>query len=195
MIPEEFPNMPALEKIRTQYQKSLYQEKGTGDLLSANPLFVTRLKRAIDQSRAPFTFSVSTKSSSTEIDKNIENLNIEVNSLKKEIVSLRKLLNKTIKDLGNRPIIKETKLYDIGDDFIVLEPLPIIIEQYRDEVITSFPEIEISSIAENEPEAILNLKQAIRRLYLDLNSTPTEELGNLPLCWLRILRRLIRTNE
>ena len=93
------------------------------------------------------------------------------------------------------PIIKMISLFDIDEDIHVRYPIPIILEEYTTEVIASFPEIELYASANNENEAICNLKNSIKELYIALIETRKDELGKLPLSWLRILRSLIYKTE
>jgi hypothetical protein len=91
-----------------------------------------------------------------------------------------------------KSIIKQSQLFDIDENYEVLNPIPIIIEEYSDETIVSFTEVELFGTGKTESEAILNLKLNIIDLYTDLTSTKNENLGKLPLSWLRILKKVIK---
>lgn len=131
------------------------------------------------------------ESRSKEIGNKIDKLTSNLESVEQEVTSCKEAINKLCAELDERPLIKETKLFDIDEKLNVIRPIPIVIEEYKDEVIASFPEIEVYAVADNEPEAISNLKTEIRNLYYELIETPKDELGKLPLSWLRIIERLI----
>jgi len=130
--------------------------------------------------------------SAEQIRDEISELASSVESMKQELISCKEAIDTLSEELDGKPLIKETKLFDIDEKLDVIQPIPIVIEEFRDEVIASFPELEIFAVANNEPEAICDLKAEIRDLYYDLITTPKDQLGRLPLSWLRILERLIR---
>lgn len=123
----------------------------------------------------------------------LDDLTSTVESMKQEVASCREAIDRLREALDDRPLIKETRLFDIDETLDVIQPIPILVEEYTDEVIASFPELEVFAVGDNEPEAISNLKTAIKDLYYDLAETPQDELGKLPLRWLRILDRLVKS--
>ena len=129
---------------------------------------------------------------SEDIVRKIDDLASSMESIKHELTSCKEAIDRLCEELDQRPLIKETKLFDIDEKLDVIQPIPIVIEEFRDEVIASVPEVELFAVANNEPEAISNLKTEIRDLYYELIETPKDELGKLPLSWLRVLERLIR---
>jgi hypothetical protein len=127
-----------------------------------------------------------------EIGDKINKLASSLVSIEQEVISCKEAIGKLYEELDERPLIKETRLFDIDEKLEVIQPIPIVIEEYKNEVIAGSPELEVYGVADNEPQAISNLKTGIRDLYYDLIESPKDELGKLPLSWLRILERSIR---
>ena len=71
----------------------------------------------------------------------------------------------------------------------------IVIEEYPDETVARWPEVEAFGSGATEAEAIAILKQDIVSLFEDLVAFSDDELGKLPRGWKRILLRIIETNE
>jgi hypothetical protein len=93
-----------------------------------------------------------------------------------------------------RPIKWTTQIYDLGEQqYILLEPLLVLIEEYPDEgnVIARLPELETFGEGSTISEALLGLKNAMLDLYDELINEESQSLGNLPQTWLRILQRII----
>lgn len=128
----------------------------------------------------------------SEIRTKINDLASGLESVKKELNSCRKAIIKVHKELSEKPVVKQAELFDIDETLYVIQPIPIVIEDWGNEVIASFPEIEAFGLGKSEPEAIGELKDSIRELYYDLTETPKDKLGKLPLSWIRILERLIK---
>ena len=122
----------------------------------------------------------------------IGQLDSTIKSLRKELASCRNQINSLCADLKATPSIKQTELFDISEEFELIHPIPIVLEESEDEVVASFPETETFAVGSTESEAIMNLKSAITELYSDLSETPHEQLGRLPLSWLRTLKRIMR---
>ena len=123
----------------------------------------------------------------SDISDSVESLQNQLNSCETSIETLRS-------DFADRPIIKETQLFDIGEGFLVLSPIPVVLEETEEEVAASFPEVEVFAVGTGEAEAIHKLKIVISELFLELVSAPDSELGKIPKSWKRILTRLIRQN-
>lgn len=122
----------------------------------------------------------------------IGQLDSTIKSLRKELASCRNQINSLCADLKATPSIKQTELFDISERFELIHPIPIVLEESEDEVVASFPEVELFAVGSTESEAILNLKSSIIELFSDLAGTPKNELGKLPLSWLRILNKVIK---
>ena len=101
-------------------------------------------------------------------------------------------------DVQERPVKYNTQIRDLGDEnYSLIEPLIISIEEYTNEdiVIASFPEIEVFGEGVTEAEALMNLKFAILDLYEEIIDTPPDELGDLPKTWLSVLRKTIKQTQ
>lgn len=66
-------------------------------------------------------------------------------------------------------------------------PLIVTMEDFGDEVVASYPEIEAFGSGPTEADAINSLKDAIAGLYTELAAAPDQELGKLPKRWKRAL--------
>jgi len=99
-------------------------------------------------------------------------------------------------ELQTRPIIRNTNLWELNSEkYRLTHPINIAIEEYPDETVARWPEVEAFGSGATEPEAIAILKQDIVSLFEDLVASSDEELGKLPQGWKRILLRIIETNE
>lgn len=102
-------------------------------------------------------------------------------------------LQELLEIISERAHTKQTWVRDLHrDDLEVLSPIPITIEEFDDEVVATWPEVEVYASAETESEAIAKLKQEIVQLFEELRATPDKELGKLPRSWKRILLDTIR---
>jgi hypothetical protein len=93
-------------------------------------------------------------------------------------------------DLDKKPSIYTTTIFDIEGMKMQL-PIPVVIEAYPDEYVARFSEVEAYGVGVTESDAIHELKVAIADLYNELVSVNEDELGPLPLSWLRVLRHII----
>lgn len=128
-----------------------------------------------------------------DLKNKVEELSSGLVSLKDEVLSCKECIDRLYSDFTDRPIVKETRLFDIADDLEIIEPIPIVIEQTEDECIASFPEVEIFAVGAGEAEAITKLKIETRALYYELLNTPDEQLGRVPQSWKRILGKVIKS--
>ena len=77
---------------------------------------------------------------------------------------------------------------ELGESGLALRtPLIVTMEDFGDEVVASYPEIEAFGSGPTEADAINSLKDAIGGLYSELMSAPNEQLGKLPRRWKRAL--------
>lgn len=129
-----------------------------------------------------------------EIKEKVQDLSLNLESLKTDVLSCKECIKDLCTEFSERPLVKETRLYDIAEDLEVIEPISVIIEQTEDECVVSVPEIEVFAVGTGEYEAIIKLKSAIKELYSELLDTPNDELGIVPLSWKRMLNRVIRKN-
>lgn len=94
------------------------------------------------------------------------------------------------------PTVISTKIYDLADDnYILKEPLDIVLEIYPDEVIALMPELELTGDGETIVQALHELKNEILDQYDELVDTPNEKLGKHLRSLKRILIRLIEKTD
>lgn len=74
-------------------------------------------------------------------------------------------------------------------------PLVVKVEEHKDEVIATYGEVELFASGTTEAEALNNLKEEIRALYLELNETTDDELGELPSRWKRALTCIVASDD
>lgn len=120
----------------------------------------------------------------TELTERVETLTNETGHLRTEF--------------QDRPIIFNAQIRDLNEaTYKLCEPIFITIEKYpsEDEVIATYPEINVFGVGVTELEAIVNLKQSILDLYEELDQASTGELGDLPLSWKNILTTIIERVE
>jgi hypothetical protein len=119
--------------------------------------------------------------------------NLAYQNLQDQIVEIQKRLESLESALNTYHI----EIYDLAnEEYSLKSPVQIVIERYdADEFIARFPELDIFGPGETEPEAVLNLKNEIVDLYDELIALDEKELGRVPRMWLRILKKLILTNN
>jgi hypothetical protein len=89
------------------------------------------------------------------------------------------------------PVLKEVKIINLGDKRIRLKrEIPILLEVYKDEVIATFVDAEVTGFGETEAEALDHIKENIVSLYYELIEDENN-LGPLPKRWLLVLRDII----
>jgi len=142
--------------------------------------------------RGPFAEIGRPQAEYTRLTYKINELTSIVKSLEKQLVVCNENIDKLSTALKERPIVKQTELYDVGKNMDVLQPIPIVVEESEGEIIARYPEVELFAVGDTESEALLNLKSAIVDLYNDLSETPKDKLGRLPLSWIRILNKVIK---
>lgn len=122
----------------------------------------------------------------SEIEDHLENIKMRLSKLEASFKALAEII-------AERASIKQTWIMDLyRDDLEVVSPIPIIIEEFDDEVVATWPEVEVYASAETESEAIGKLKREIVQLFEELRKTPDQELGKLPRSWKRILASTIK---
>jgi uncharacterized coiled-coil DUF342 family protein len=131
----------------------------------------------------------------SEIKGKVDELVSTVESVKSDLQKCKKgistILNE-LRELKEKPAIKQTELFDIGDGLEVIKPIPVVIEEYSNEVIASFTEIGAFGDGLCESEAIINLKREIRKIFFELEEFSDDKLGKLPLSWKRVLFKVVR---
>jgi hypothetical protein len=128
------------------------------------------------------------------ISNQLDILSTGLSSIREELDDCKKSVTELHEKLEARPIVKQTNITEIGDNFKVKIPIPVTIEEYDDEVMASVSEIELFASGTTEAEALLRLKREIVSLYGELSETPKEQLGNLLIRYLRILENLVEKN-
>jgi len=105
---------------------------------------------------------------------------------------LLETMNELLNSLREKPISNNTFLRDLNSNkYTLKEKIEIIIEEYPNETIAKWPELEVFGQGASLSEAILDLKREIADIYEDLSNTGEKELGKIPRMWLRILKKLI----
>lgn len=114
-------------------------------------------------------------------------------AVRTEVAHLRAELAELREDLRSRPTVKGAVLLDLaGEGLELLQPVPVVIEEYEEEVVASWPEVETYGSGDTISEAITELKGEIASLYRDLVSSTDEQLGRLPRGWKRVLVCVVR---
>ena len=118
-----------------------------------------------------------------------------VEILTSQVGVLNNGFDKLAEQLSSQPQRWSTFIIDLADaGYELLSPLPVVLEQYQDEdsIIARSPELEVLGEGATEAEALGVLKNEILDLFDELNELEHDELGDLPLSWLRILQQRIR---
>jgi len=77
---------------------------------------------------------------------------------------------------------------ELGESGLALRsPLTVTLEDYGEEIVASYPEVEAFGSGTTEADAINALKDEISGLYTELAATPENKLGKLPRRWKRAL--------
>ena len=105
------------------------------------------------------------------------------------VISLRQTLER-------RPHIYSLTIYDLGSaDYDLVLPLSIVVEEYGpgEGALARCPELEIFGDGVTAADAIGEVKSAMLDLYDELVATDPTTLGDLPLAWLRLLKKVVKT--
>lgn len=128
----------------------------------------------------------------SEVKSRVSDLTSALESVKSELEECKEGISELLGGLRERPVVKQTELFEIDEALEIIRPIPVVIEEYSDEVIASFPEIEAFGAGLCEAEAITDLKSEIRRIFFELEGISAGELGKLPLSWKRVLSKVVR---
>lgn len=128
----------------------------------------------------------------SEVKRQVDDLTSEVESVKSELQQCKEGINTILDELREKPITKQTELFEIDETLELIKPIPVVIEEYSDEVIAAFPEIEAFGVGSGEAEAIRNLKEEISKIFFELENISEDELGKLPLTWKRVLLKVVK---
>jgi hypothetical protein len=98
--------------------------------------------------------------------------------------------------LLSRPVVSTTWIVDLNSpEFVPKHPIPVVVEEYSDEVVATFPEVEAHGWGTTPAEALNDLKEQIVLLYQELTTADPEELGKLPTAWARVLQHYVAKGE
>jgi len=128
----------------------------------------------------------------SDVKRQVDDLISEVASVKSELKQCKEGINTILDELREKPITKQTELFEIDETLEVIRPIPVVIKEYSDEVIATFPEIEAFGAGLCEAEAIIDLKNEIRKIFFELERVGDNELGKLPLIWKRVLLKVVK---
>ena len=108
---------------------------------------------------------------------------------------LRARVNRIEHELEDRPKTYLSVVTDLGDKrYALLADITIVLEEYKDEVVARWPDVEVYASGTTESEAVAGIKRQIVELFEELRTMKPGTLGGLPLSWKRILRRAIKRN-
>lgn len=98
--------------------------------------------------------------------------------------------------LQDRPVTSSTSIVDLNsEEYSVRHPIPIVIEDWHEEVVATLVETEAFGAGATPSEALSELKRRIIALYEDLSSSDPEEFGKLPAAWWRVLQHYVIKHE
>jgi len=127
----------------------------------------------------------------SEVKKQVDDLDSQVKSIVSELQQCKKGISTILDEFKERPVVKQTELFEIDETLEVIRPIPVVIKEYSNEVIAAFPEIGAFGAALCEAEAIINLKKEIRKIFFELEGVSDNKLGKLPLSWKRVLLKVV----
>lgn len=127
----------------------------------------------------------------SEVKKQVDDVSSQVKSVVSDLKQCKKGISTILSELKERPVIRQTELFDVDETLEVIRPIPVVVKEYSGEVIATFPEIGAFGAGLCEAEAILNLKKEIRKILFELEGVSDNELGKLPLSWKRVLLKVV----
>jgi hypothetical protein len=117
-------------------------------------------------------------------------------NLEDRLLRLESSVTRLSEALLSRPVVSSTRIVDLNSvDYFVQQPIPVVIEEYTEESVATFPEIEAHGFGVSPAEAINDLKEQIVLLYEDLDRADPQVLGKLPTAWWRILQQYVAQAE
>ena len=128
----------------------------------------------------------------SEVKKQVDDVSKNVKYLVSDLKQCKKGISTILNELKEKPVIKQTELFEIDETLEVIRPIPVVIKEYSNEVIAAFPEIGAFGAGLCEAEAILNLKKEITKIFFELEGVSDNKLGKLPLTWKRVLLKVVR---
>lgn len=76
-----------------------------------------------------------------------------------------------------------------GRQLGVTAPIPVVVQELDGEWMASWLEADVKGLGDDLTEALIGFQRELIDLFNDLTSTPEDELGPLPMRWLRLLRQ------
>jgi hypothetical protein len=127
-----------------------------------------------------------------DVSESFDRVALTVSKVGADVDALRRQVRQIADALEERPIIRYASLTDLGTPHFSLRvPLPIVLEEYPDQVVARWPEVEATGLGSSEPEAIWRLKQEVLDLMEDLSSSRPEGLGPEATQALQIIKRFV----
>ena len=122
----------------------------------------------------------------------MESLERAIDSALEQVVGLSARLQALEERLAGQGVTRQAMLCDLGHEGYSLKcPISVVVEEYDEETVARFPEVEAFASAATEGEALTLLKQDIIELYDELLASDEDELGKLPRQWRRVLSQLM----
>lgn len=111
----------------------------------------------------------------------------ELGRLRVEVAEIKALI-------ADRPIVRQAFLMTLGArPFQLTRAIPIVLEEYEDETLARWPEVQATGRGATEALAIESLRSDIEYLYGDLSQSSTEELTDELQSVLAILRSVLKS--
>ncbi len=126
----------------------------------------------------------------------ISQLTDEVAQLSFSMTQMASQLSGLTETIQERPVVSPSFLSDLAAEHLEVSRLiPIILEQYQNEAVARWPEVEATGIGASELEAIESLRADIVELYDDLSSTDPEQLSRQTANVLSLLSSVVQKRE
>ena len=116
--------------------------------------------------------------------------------LTNELKTLLEELNELRSELRSRPITSSVLLNNLNTNSLSFQhPISIILEEYDEECLAMWPEVNVHGLGSTLNEAISDLKQNIVNLFFDLSNREEESLGEFAIETLNNLNSYIYKKE
>ena len=122
----------------------------------------------------------------------LEQLFSEMLTFSQEFRELGSRLSQLEETISERPVVGVTFLSSLANQELELSRwIPIVLEQFDEEAVARWPEVEATGIGATEFEAIESLRKDIAELFEDLSSSDSSELSDQTAGALAVLRSVI----
>lgn len=126
----------------------------------------------------------------------VVDLSSKVSRLSAEMEGLKSRVSDLAEVVTERPVVRTTFLIQLASSkYELSRSIPIVLEQYEEESIARWPEVEATGAGCSEPEALDMLRRDIVALFEDLNTTPRSQLGGQAATALSILKAVIKNKR